>query len=200
MTKETSTISDNIVSSLSNENDTSVSSPISNELTSPILTEQTPPNSSHSALSIQSAAFLPPSASCSLPDTSDLSESAENVSDQSTSSEDECNSAQEPTNIVTQQIRKIQRIFVKYPQMSRTCKDELLQCMKELAQETQEALPKSSRSLRLKPIKHSTYYVPPGRVCYFGIKRVLNTSVVKLFNPRKTTVNLILNIDGVPLF
>ena len=169
-----------------NEDDVPVSLPCIIQPPSPIPTELPVPVSPEPP-SIQSEPLSPSTSIDSQATISSQSESCDNE-------------LEEPTDIVSQQLREIQCIFVKYSKFSRQCKDELLEYMKNLTIETQEALPKSSKTLRLKPLQHTTYSVPPGRVCYFGISYILNTSVVKLFHSKKNTISLNMNIDGVPLF
>lgn len=96
---------------------------------------------------------------------------------------DDCDDAMLPqvqyVDIVERQKQEIQSIFVKYG-LVRPCRDALLDFMRKLKSQTQEALPKSSQSLHLPLLKYTLYDVPQGgklHILVFPMFSILQQSI-----------------------
>lgn len=103
-------------------------------------------------------------------------------------------------DIVERQLDELRSIFSKH-ECTREFKNDILKFMKNLSPATQGVLPSDCRSLRPPLIQHKfDNTVKPGCLVYFGISNVLNWAKIDLYNSKSTTVNLSINIDGLPLY
>ena len=76
---------------------------------------------------------------------------------------------------------------------------KLLKFMKNIPEEVRKALPIDGRTLRPPAIKFQRRNMPPGEFTYFGIQNMFNYAGDALFDATSNEINLICNMDGVPL-
>lgn len=102
-------------------------------------------------------------------------------------------------DIVALQRVQLVKIFVKH-NVTRALGNELLGFIKNASSATRSSLPTDVRTLRPKKLKYTLVECAPGQLVYFGIKYILTRLGAELFDRASDTINLSVNIDGLPLF
>lgn len=116
---------------------------------------------------------------------------------------EECNETEVPEeldDVVQRERSELASILLKFGIVLKA-QDALLNFMKNANSKTLAKLPRSGRSVRPTPLDHKIMNVSPGELVHFGIENVMGSCASPLlYYPKKTVVELAINIDGVPIF